>query len=95
MCAYDRPGTVRYVDPPALTTRSTPTTQPRSLDGMVADLEQLVIAAGIPGPYVLVGHSLGGLVLHLFAQEHPDDTAGVVFVDTLAGRRCQTCRSPW
>lgn len=95
VCAYDRPGTVRYVDPPPLTTRSTPTTQPRSLDGMVADLEQLVIAAGIPGPYVLVGHSLGGLVVHLFAQEHPDDTAGVVFVDTLAGRRCQTCRSQW
>ena len=71
VCAYDRPGTVRYVDPPALTTRSTPTTQPRSLDGMVADLEQLVIAAGIPGPYVLVGHSLGGLVVHLFAEPGP------------------------
>ena len=71
VCAYDRPGTVRYVDPPALTTRSTPTTQPRSLDGMAADLEQLVTAAGVPGPYVLVGHSLGGLVVHLFAQQHP------------------------
>ena len=82
VCAYDRLGTVQYVDPPALTTRSTPTAQPRSLDDMAADLDALVTAAGIPGPYVLVGHSLGGMVVHLFAQQHPDDTAGVVFVDT-------------
>ena len=84
VCAYDRPGTVQYTDPPALTTRSTPTAQPRSLGGMADDLHALVTAADIPGPYVLVGHSLGGLVVHLFAQQHPQDTAGVVFVDTLA-----------
>ena len=97
VCAYDRPGTVQYVDPPApaLTTRSTPTAQPRSLDDMAADLDALVTAAGIPGPYVLVGHSLGGLVVHLFAQQHPDDTAGVVFVDTLAPALQQLMGEHW
>lgn len=95
VCAYDRPGTVQYLDPPALTTRSTPTAQPRSLDDMAADLDALVTAAGIPGPYVLVGHSLGGMVVHLFAQQHPDDTAGVVFVDTLAPALQQLMGEHW
>ncbi len=95
VCAYDRPGTVEYTDPPVLTTRSTPTAQPRSLDGMAADLDALLDAAQIPGPYVLVGHSLGGLVVHLFAQQHPDDTAGVVFVDTLAPELQQSLGDHW
>ena len=95
VCAYDRPGTVEYTDPPVLTTRSTPTTQPRALDDMAADLDALLNAAQIPGPYVLVGHSLGGLVVHLFAQQHPDDTAGVVFVDTLAPDLQQLLGEHW
>jgi pimeloyl-ACP methyl ester carboxylesterase len=37
--------------------------------------------AGIKGPYVLVGHSLGGLVARLYAGRYPDEVAGVVFVD--------------
>jgi pimeloyl-ACP methyl ester carboxylesterase len=37
--------------------------------------------AGINGPYVLVGHSLGGLVARLYAGRYPDEVAGVVFVD--------------
>ena len=84
VCAYDRPGTVQYVDPPALTTRSTPVVQPRTLENMAADLGALLASARIPGPYVLVGHSLGGLVIHLYAQQQPDAVAGLVFVDTLA-----------
>jgi len=37
--------------------------------------------AGIEGPYVLVGHSLGGLVARVYAGKHPEETAGIVFVD--------------
>jgi pimeloyl-ACP methyl ester carboxylesterase len=37
--------------------------------------------AGINGPYILVGHSLGGLVARLYAGRYPDETAGMVFVD--------------
>lgn len=81
VCIYDRPGTVRYSDPPALTDRSTPTTMPRTLPGMVADLRALLTAAGIDGPYLLVGHSYGGMIARAFAQAYPDSCAGLVFVD--------------
>ena len=95
VCAYDRPGTVQYTDPPSLTVRSTPTAQPRSLEAMASDLDQLLTNADLPGPYVLVGHSLGGLVVHLFAQQHPDDTAAVVFVDTLAPALKELLGASW
>ncbi len=81
VCRYDRPGTIRYSDPPAITTRSTPVAMPRTMQSMVADLHALVTAAGIPGPYVLAGHSYGGMIVRSFAQTYPADTAGLVFVD--------------
>jgi pimeloyl-ACP methyl ester carboxylesterase len=37
--------------------------------------------AGVKGPYVLVGHSLGALVVRLYAAQYPDETAGLVFAD--------------
>lgn len=81
VCMYDRPGTIRYTSPPALTTRSTPVAMPRTLPGMVSDLRTLLRKAGIPGPYLLVAHSYGGMILRLFAQTHPSDVAGLVLVD--------------
>ncbi len=78
---YDRPGTIRYTNPPSLTTRSTPTRMPRTLPSMVADLHALLRRAGVPGPYLLVGHSYGGLIVRLFAQTYHAQTAGLVFVD--------------
>ena len=47
----------------------------------IADLQRLLGAAGIRPPYVLVGHSYGGMLARLFAREHPEETAGVVLVD--------------
>jgi pimeloyl-ACP methyl ester carboxylesterase len=41
----------------------------------------MLAAAGIPGPYVVVGHSWGGLLARIFAHEYPARTAGVVLVD--------------
>lgn len=81
VCMYDRPGTVRYTNPPALTTRSSAVSMPRTLESMVSDLHALVTAARIPGPYVLVGHSYGGMIVRSFAQTYPSSTAGLVFVD--------------
>ncbi|MEU0395406.1 alpha/beta hydrolase [Streptomyces sp. NPDC006208] len=81
VCEYDRPGTIRYTEPPTLTTRSTPVTGERSLTSMVSDLDKLLTAAKVPGPYLLVGHSFGGMVTRLYAQTHPESTAGLVFVD--------------
>src|SRR5580704_15270508 len=61
VCAYDRPGSARYSDGLPLTTRTTPVKQPRTTGDMVAELHRLLVAAKVPGGYVLVGHSLGAL----------------------------------
>jgi pimeloyl-ACP methyl ester carboxylesterase len=76
--AYDRPNT--YLDPDH-PSRSDPVAGRRSATEMVTDLRALLDAADVPGPYVLVGHSFGGLVVHLFATMYPDDVAGLVLVD--------------
>jgi pimeloyl-ACP methyl ester carboxylesterase len=47
----------------------------------IDDLERLLDRADIDPPYVLVGHSYGGLLARLYAHEHPDDVAGVVLVE--------------
>ena len=81
VCAYDRPGTFRYTDPLALTDRSTPVPMPRTAGQVVDDLHALLTAAAVPGPYLLVAHSLGGLFARLYTQRYPADVVGVVFVD--------------
>jgi pimeloyl-ACP methyl ester carboxylesterase len=63
------------------TLRGTPVKMPRTLPSMVADLHALPARAGIPGPYVLVGHSFGGLIVRLYSQTYPSQTAALVFVD--------------
>lgn len=53
----------------------------RSAGRMVDDLDTLIDAAAMPPPYILVGHSWGGLVARLFCHRHPADVAGLVLVD--------------
>jgi pimeloyl-ACP methyl ester carboxylesterase len=72
VCSYDRP------DSPASHSDPTPL---RSAQEVVDDLRALLTAAGEVGPYVLVGHSLGGLYVQLYAYQHPDEVAGLVLVD--------------
>jgi pimeloyl-ACP methyl ester carboxylesterase len=84
VCMYDRPGTIRYTQPIALTTRSTPVRMPRTLPSIVSDLHLLLTKAGIPPPYVLVAHSMGGMILRLFAQTYPSESAALVFVEAFA-----------
>ncbi len=84
VCAYDRPGTLRYSDPPAISDRSSPVAMPRTAQDVVDDLHALLDAAHLPGPYVLVGHSLGGLFARLYAQTYPGQVRAVVFVDAFA-----------
>jgi pimeloyl-ACP methyl ester carboxylesterase len=78
VCAYDRPGTVSPTGQPS---RSDPVALPRPVSQMVGDLHVLLAAADVPGPYVLVGHSMGGLVSRLYAGTYPDQVVGFVSVD--------------
>jgi pimeloyl-ACP methyl ester carboxylesterase len=71
VCAYDRAG-YGWSDPAP--------TGP-SASGTVADLHRLLAAAGESPPYVLVGHSLGGVYARLFAYTYPGETAGLVLLD--------------
>ncbi len=80
VCAYDRPGT-RIGPGPEYSSRSDPAPQPRTAADTVADLHALLGAADVPGPYVLVGHSYGGLVVRLYASTYPDAVVGLVLVD--------------
>ncbi|MCG7345859.1 alpha/beta hydrolase [Sporosarcina sp. ACRSL] len=48
----------------------------------VKELHSLLSATGASGPYVLVGHSLGGLIARLYASEYPNQVAGFVFLDS-------------
>ena len=82
VCAYDRPGTLRYSNPVAITDRSSPVPMPRTAKDVVSDLHALLTAAQVPGPYVLVAHSLGGLFARLYAQTYPDQVRALLFLDS-------------
>ena len=71
VCYYDR----------ANRGHSDPAPKPRSAQDMVTDLHALLAAAAIPRPVVLVGHSLGGIIVRLYTHQYPDDVAGLVLVD--------------
>ncbi len=72
VCAYDRGG-YGWSDP---------SPKPRVPSIMAEELHALLHAAGEAPPYILVGHSFGGLSALMFAQKFPDEVAGVVLVDT-------------
>jgi pimeloyl-ACP methyl ester carboxylesterase len=57
---------------------------PRTSDRIVDELHALLRRAGVPPPYILVGHSFGGLTMPLFAVRYAQETAGVVLVDPVA-----------
>ena len=73
-CVYDRAGLGRSDPPPG----------PVGLDEVVGDFEALLEAAPIRGPYVLVGTSGGGYIPVGYGTEHPDQVAGMVFVEVPA-----------
>jgi pimeloyl-ACP methyl ester carboxylesterase len=81
VCAYDRPGTVVGGESPS---RSDPVSQPTTAQDAVADLDALLSAAEEPGPFVLVGHSYGGLVVRLYAMTYPQDVSGLVLIDAIS-----------
>lgn len=56
---------------------------PRLASRLVDELHALLGAAGVPTPYVLVGHSFGGLLVCMYAVKYPGEVAGLVLVDPL------------
>jgi len=71
VCAYDRAGLGHSGRAP----------RPHSNRQMVQELYSLLHELGFAGPYVLVGHSMGGTNVRLFAGEHPTEVVGMVLVD--------------
>ena len=72
VCVYDRAGFYWSEPDPELQTLARTT----------RNLHTLLVNANIEGPYVLVGHSIGGLYARQFAEEYPEQVAGLVLLDT-------------
>ena len=74
VCVYDRAGR-GWSDPAA---------SPPDGAQIATDLHRLLDRARVPGPYVLAGHSFGGLYVRAYAARYPDEVAGLVLVDSTA-----------
>src|SRR5215204_4461492 len=72
VCAYDRAGMGWSEMGP----------DPRDAQQITSELHTLLGKAGIEGPYVLVGHSYGGMYMQTYAARYPDEVAGVALVDS-------------
>lgn len=63
---------------------STSCSIPRTIDQFIREFDALLMSAATPPPYVLVGHSFGGLLVRAYASLHPESVAGVVMVDPVS-----------
>src|ERR1700691_2180362 len=72
VCTYDRAG-YGWSEPAAAG---------RTIAERAEELHALLTNAAIPGPFILVAHSYGGFIVRCFARNHPNQTAGLVLVDT-------------
>ena len=73
VCSYDRAGHGW----------SDPSPHPRTASWMVDELHTLLVNANVQGPYVLVGHSLGGMLVRVYAHTYPEEVVGMVLVDSM------------
>jgi pimeloyl-ACP methyl ester carboxylesterase len=72
VCAYDRAGMGWSQSGP----------EPRDAKQVAGELHALLEGAGIDGPYVLVGHSFGGLYMQTYAARYPEEVAGVALIES-------------
>jgi pimeloyl-ACP methyl ester carboxylesterase len=75
VCSWDHPS--------GPWSRSDPAAGPRTARDIVSDLHTLLRVAGVPGPYVLAGHSNSGLFSLLYASTYPRQVAGLVLIDAV------------
>jgi pimeloyl-ACP methyl ester carboxylesterase len=73
VCTYDRAGS-GWSDPGPL---------PRNALQYAKELHSLLHNANLPGPYVLAGHSMGGIPVRVFTNLYPSEVAGVVLIDSM------------
>lgn len=74
VCSYDRAGFGW----------SSPCKTPRTVEQMISELDTLLSRAVIPPPYILVGHSFGGLLVRAFTHRNPEKIIGLVLVDPVS-----------
>ena len=84
-CSYDRAGLGNSLAIPGV----------HDAGDEIADLERLLLHAGMSPPYVLVGHSYGGLLVRMFARTHQRDTAGLVLVDSMGADQTRRQLAVW
>ena len=82
VCTYDRAG-MGWSEAGPL---------PRDADHFAKDLHTLLENANIPGPYVMVGHSLGGAAVRVFVHDYASEVAGVVLIESMNPK--QSTQSP-
>ena len=74
VCSYDRAG-LGWSDPAG---------SPRTILRAVEDLHALLTVAQVPPPFIMMGHSFGGLLVRCYAVRYPDQVAGLVLLDPLS-----------
>ncbi|MBI5965915.1 MAG: alpha/beta hydrolase [Chloroflexi bacterium] len=82
VCTYDRAG-MGWSDPGPL---------PRDAAHFAKELHTLLQNANIPGPYIMVGHSLGGATVRVFVHDYASEVAGVVLIESMNPK--QSTQSP-
>ncbi len=85
VCAYDRAGLGKSEKGP----------KPRTSKQMVKELHTLLSNAHVEPPYVLLGHSMSGLNVRLFAAEYPSEVVGIVLLDPTPSDILQRLNSLW
>jgi pimeloyl-ACP methyl ester carboxylesterase len=73
ICVYNRAGLGASDAAPTL---------PRTSQDIAKDLHAMLVRARVPGPYILVGHSIGGFTIRVYASRYPKDVIGMVLVDS-------------
>lgn len=69
-------------DPAGAGSSDLPPNRLRTSQDLVEDLHTLLVNANVPGPYLFVGHNLGGFNAQLYASQYPDEVVGIVLVDS-------------